>query len=161
MGVEVRASRMRGFTVLELLIVVLVLAALIATAIAAHRHYTVQVNRADAVRELYSYAQLLGRCFGRGQDYRVEDRGSDIPCVTLPAANPEGTYRIEFAPGEPTATTFALVATPVEAQSADTQCGSFTLDHTGRQDISEGTLSAQRCWQGRDAPAVAAPSGSQ
>lgn len=147
MRIGMRGRAQWGFTWLELLVVIVLLGALVAVAIPSHRIYTQRVNRADAASELLSYAQILDRCFQRGQDYRLEDRGSVAPCVTLPATNAEGTYRIEFAPGEPTGATFRLVATPLDLQAADSQCGSFTLDHAGQRDIIGGRLDAQRCWQ--------------
>jgi Tfp pilus assembly protein PilE len=45
------------------------------------------------------------------------------------------------------ATTFFLTATPVGAQAADAQCGTFTLDSTGVQSVT-GTDAAtpSKCW---------------
>ncbi len=147
MAWKAHRPRVRGVTLLELLVGLVVLALLVAIAIPAHRGYVIRVNRGDARRDLVALAQQLHRCFERAGDYRIEAAGSAAPCVKLPASNAEGTYVVSFAEGQPTATGFRLVASPRGAQAADTACGGLTLDESGRRGITGDSSSPENCWR--------------
>jgi type IV pilus assembly protein PilE len=144
-----RACRRRanGVTLVEMLVGLVVLGIIVAAAIPAHRAYVVRANRSEARRDLLALAEQLHRCFERAEDYRVDSTGSPNPCVKLPSTNAEGTYTVAFAPGEPRADGFKLVATPA-AQAADSGCGALTLDERGNRGITGGSDAAQACWQG-------------
>jgi type IV pilus assembly protein PilE len=140
-------ARSRGVSLLELLVVVTIIGILSAIAIPSYRDYVIRTKRTDAKRDLMGIAQRLERCFTRGNNYTIEAAGSATACVTLPSTNQEGTYEITFAAGEPTATTFGLIATPKGGQAADTKCANFTLNQAGQQGVT-GSLTALKCWQG-------------
>lgn len=136
-------ARQHGITLMELMVVLAIVGILSAIAIPAYRQHVVRVTRTDAKRDLMNIAQRLERCFTRSNDY--EDDGSGADCVTLPQANPEGTYQVS---GELTTRTFTLTATPLGGQASDAQCGAFTLNQLGQQGIT-GTGTAEGCWSGR------------
>ena len=138
--------RVNGVTLVEMLVSLVVLGITVAVAIPAHRAYVVRVNRGEARRDLLALAEQLHRCFERAGDYRADSTGSPNPCVKLPSINAEGTYTVAFAPGEPRANGFRLVATP--AAKADSSCGALTLDERGNQGITGGSGAPQDCWQG-------------
>lgn len=137
---------MRGVTLTELLVGLVVLGIAVAIAIPAWRSYAISVNRSDARRDLLALSAQLQRCFERAADYRVDAAGSSTACVKLPSTNAEATYSVSFAAGEPTRSSFGLVASPLGSQGADTRCGALTLDHAGARGI-RGTGAAQECWQ--------------
>jgi type IV pilus assembly protein PilE len=140
--------RAQGVTLIETLVALVVLGVLVAIAIPAHREYVVRVNRSDARRDLLALAEQLHRCFDRAGDYRMDSAGSPKPCVKLPATNAEGTYTVTFAPGQPTASGFRLIAQPRAAQAADSRCASLTLDERGARGINGGSGEPADCWQG-------------
>jgi type IV pilus assembly protein PilE len=147
--------RPRGVTLLELVIVLVVLGILVAVAIPTYRSYAIRMNRGDARRDLVALAAQLQRCFARSRDYRVEAQGSPVACITLPSTNAEGSYTVNWDAGEPTASSFRLVATPQGRQAADSRCGSLTIDQAGQRGVS-GSLSPQECWQGPSVTVLAA-----
>lgn len=140
--------RAGGATLTEIVVGLVVLGVIVAVAIPAHRAYVIRINRSDARRDLLALAEQLHRCFERAGDYRIDSTGSPNPCVKLPSTNAEGTYTVAFAPGEPTAGGFRLVATPLADQGADSRCGALTLDERGNRGITGSSGEPQGCWQG-------------
>jgi type IV pilus assembly protein PilE len=56
-------------------------------------------------------------------------------------------YVLSFVANEPAQSTYALQAAPQGGQAtADAGCGTLTLTHTGKKDIS-GTKAVNQCWQ--------------
>lgn len=128
-----------------MLVSLVVLGVLTAIAVPAYQAYVLRVNRSDARRDLLALAAQLHRCFERGGDYRIEAAGSANPCVKLPATNAEGTYTVSFAPDEPRATGFRLVASPRGPQAADDGCGALTLDERDTRGVT-GRRAPADCW---------------
>jgi type IV pilus assembly protein PilE len=133
--------RNRGVTLMELLVVVAIIGILSAIAIPSYRQYMMRVNRTDAKRDLMTYAQILERCFTRGNDYTL---GACTVNFGGGLTNPEGTYTTTAVVAQ---TTFVLTATPIGGQANDTKCGTFTLNQASQQTVS-GSLGLQKCWGG-------------
>lgn len=128
-------SRVRGFTLIELMMVVAVIAVLSAIAYPAYSEYVRKANRAQAKADLVELAQLAERYHTVQNSYTG---------FTLPFnASPRGAaarYNINIA--NHTATTYTLTATRTGAQASD-KCGTLTLNQAGVK-TSEGTLAD--CW---------------
>jgi type IV pilus assembly protein PilE len=129
---------MRGFTLLELMIVVTVLAILVAIAIPTYSQYVTRSNRVDARVELEKVAQELERCFTLNSAFDHEDCS-----VTLPRMTENGVYQITGALQQ---ASFVLTATPQGAQATrDTLCAALTLTNAGVRDAT-GTGGRADCW---------------
>ena len=134
-------KRMKGITLLELMIVVVIVGILAAIAYPSYRDYLVKARWTEAKTALTETAAKLERCFTRFNVYNK----TTCPDVTLPinVTTPKGNYTITTT--TLTKTAFTLQAAPAGGQVADTACGNFTLTSTGVQGIS-GTKTAQDCW---------------
>ena len=130
-SVSQRKNRQGGFTLIELMIVVVVIAILAAIAIPAYGNFVRQAHRADAQTDMLQFAQAMERCFTRHRSYS----GASCPDDPLDTAR----YKFSVVPEEPT-TTFTITATPVGAQNSD-QCGEMTLNHLGERDAD-----GDNCW---------------
>ena len=128
----------KGFTLIEIMITVAILAIIVAIALPSYRRYVIETNRGEAKAVLMQTAQSFERCFTRFSTYN--DGNCGIAGQTTPFASETDKYNVNFT--TLTATTFVLTATPVQA---DPECGNFTLDHRGQRGIS-GTGMVDDCW---------------
>lgn len=137
----------RGFTLIELMIVVVIVGVLSAIAIPSYRQYVVRANRSVAKADLMELRQWMERNYTLANRYDRDAAGATItapPFVRSPRS-PTSTknYDITFSAG-PTQTTYTLQATPTTAQ-VDTQCGTITV--TGASVYGEsGTGTVSDCW---------------
>ena len=130
-------TRHSGFTLVELMIVVLIIGILSAIAIPSYRNHVLRVNRTDAKVGATTAAQVMERCYTRTNTY--------VGCdVAYPLDTQNATYTIAFNPA-PTAIAFTVTATPINGQADDTACGTFSLNQVGQQTVS-GPKPASECW---------------
>ncbi len=133
-----------GFTLIELMIAVGIVAILASIAIPAYLQYTRTANRTDATRTLSIDAQALERCYSQQFAY--------TPCAGAPVGNavsPQGYYSITIAVQGSPAAGFLISAKPLtQPQLADTSCATFTLDSTGKQAATSngGAVNTATCW---------------
>lgn len=126
----------RGFTLIELMITVAILAIIVGIAVPAYNNQVQKTRRADGQSALLSAAQQLERCFTTTNSY--------VGC-SFNSSSQDGFYAISLVAENSDEQTYKLEATPQGAQAPDTECGTLTLDHLGRKDkTGEGT----RCWGG-------------
>jgi type IV pilus assembly protein PilE len=140
------SSRGLGFTLIELMIVVAVIAFLAAVALPSYQSSVRKARRADARSGLVTTAQLMER-------YSTEHGGAGYSTATLSdtagptvVAKPEsdnGYYLLSIA--NLTAGTFTLSAAPQGGQASD-DCGTFTLDERGVRGVTNTTRTAADCW---------------
>ena len=134
----VHSSQQRGFTLIELMIVVAVVAILTAIALPTYSEYVRRAHRAEARAALLQAAQWLERA--------ATATGVYPPAADFPAGlNTVSTYTITFEPITATlGADFKLTATPKGSQIGD-KCGNYTLTNTGERGVS-GPLSVADCW---------------
>lgn len=129
--------RQRGFTLIELMIVVIILGVLLAIAVPMYQEYVENGRRTDGQTALMDTAQRLERCFSTYGTYNDDDCGV---ADDLPEESDQDFYEVDFADGEPTASTFELEAVPQGVQTSD-DCGTLTISHTGARSAAEDD-----CW---------------
>ena len=141
----------RGFTLIELMIVVAIVGILSAIAYPSYAEYSRKGHRADARAGLLQAQQWLERASTATGVYPVS---GSAPYYPLPPAltwdgDTTKRYTIGFQ-GAPTKATFTLVATrKVGSPQATDRCGDFTLTHTGTRNTvnyAAGTDPLRDCW---------------
>lgn len=135
-----RSRRTAGFTLIELMIAIAILAILVGIALPSYQRYVLESGRADAKTQLYGASQTLERCFTRYQAY---DDGN-CPLQQGDTALSEND-KYELTVTTTTPTTFVLTAEPQGPQTKDTDCANFTLTHAGVKGIS-GSGTVEECW---------------
>lgn len=131
---------MRGMTLVELMIVVVVIGILTAIAYPSYLSQVRKTRRADGKAALMQTAQQLERCYTRFSRYNDGNCG-----VVLPFNSPEGSYVVSAAAAT-TASAFTLAATPQGDQVKDTKCGVLRLTNTGQQGSQGLGTDANECW---------------
>ena len=134
--------RQQGFTLIELMIVVLIVAILGAIAIPSYRKYVVRSHRVDAQRALTELAARQERYLYSNNAYA--DSVSDLGGTSSMAGS---YYTVTMDPASASSTTFKVVATAVGSQSDDDKaCQTLSLDQAGRQESTGSTANDPACW---------------
>ena len=134
-------ARVRGFTLLELMIVVAVVAILAAIAYPSYQDQIRKSRRAQAKADLVEYAALAERFHTTNNTYE----GFSLPVTVSPReAGAAVHYNLTPAGAFTTANTFTITATPTTGQSAD-RCGTLSLNQAGVKTES-GAAALSECW---------------
>jgi type IV pilus assembly protein PilE len=132
----------RGFTLIELMIVVVVVAILATVAMPAFMDQVRKSRRADAITSLNKIAQAQERWRANNATY-----GSSLASTGLNVANPSSGYYTLSVTGA-TATAYSATATAAGSQSNDAKCTSFTVAMNNGESTytSTGSATAATCW---------------
>lgn len=126
-------SKLRGFTLLELMIVVVIIAILASFAVPAYQRYGQRARRADGKELLMRVAAAQERFYTNFNRYATDPLSAATSLGMTTLTSERGYYAITSANG-PTGNTqsYVLTVTPVagKAQAAD-QCGGLGLSSTG------------------------------
>jgi type IV pilus assembly protein PilE len=141
--------RAAGFTLVELVVAMVIIAVLSAMAISSYTKSVQQGRRTDAVRALTWQRQALERCYSQSFSYQgctVTVGATTSTLCTGATTSPNGYYQV--ACSNFGATTYTLTATPSGAQASDVGCASFAITQTGQQSAvdASGNTTTQACW---------------
>jgi len=138
----------KGFTLIELMIVVVVIAVLSAIAIPSYKNYVLRAKRASARTAIQNMAQQQERYFTQNNTYLVVNTGGTPPAGWVNWVGDSYAQRYYdlsvavTAGATTTAAAFSIVAAPANGWS-DVQCGTLTLTSAGIQTPTSPT----DCWQ--------------
>ncbi len=140
--------KQRGFTLVELLIVVVIVGILATIGIPSYRDYVRRAGRSTAKSVLLQDVQFLELSRTASNSYALKGDGGAMDVNALPAqqapADGDAKYNIQL--NNLTATTYTLVAVPVVGGSmADDPCGQLSIDELGVRAVS-GAEDVNTCW---------------
>jgi type IV pilus assembly protein PilE len=133
-----RSRRIRGFTLIELMVTVAIVAILAAVAYPAYTRYLIRSNRAAAASYVLQVSDLQQR-------YLLDARAYAASMTELNASVPDNVARFYDVTTAKVGTAgFNVVASPKGSQLArDTDCGTLTVNDAGTKTASGG---ASTCW---------------
>lgn len=143
------AKKTSGFTLIELMIVVAVVAILAAIAIPSYQDSVRKARRGQAKADLVELAQRAERFHTVNNTYAGFFTPLDASDKVSPRDGNGPYYTITRDGGADTAAnTFVLSAAPVAAsgQTKDIRCMTLTLNQAGSKQIVGGTGTAADCW---------------
>jgi len=161
-------TRAAGFTLIELMIVVLVAAILVAIAVPTYQSQIRHSRRTDAKTALLDMAVRQEKYLTLANTYTTTASNLGYSALGVPIGG--GYYNMYVCVGTATTTTatttpclggtgttgtsFVVSAIPVTtgSQAKDTDCQYFAVDNTGTQyssnsNAGSGTVTTQTCWQ--------------
>lgn len=140
-------SLSRGFTLIELVIVVAIIGLLAAVAYPAYQDSVRKSRRADAKGILLELAQFMERTYTANNTYKPGGSNPTLPITQSPKESTTKYYNLSLSAA--TANTFTLQAVPISGtDQATDRCGTLTLTHTGVKGISDAAsgVTASDCW---------------
>jgi len=131
-----------GFTLLELLIAVAIIAILAAIALPSYQRYIAEGQRSDGKAALLDAAQILERCYTEHGQY------NDATCDILNGVSIDSESEFFTVAPVVAANTFTLTAT--RAAGTDVDCHNMAINQIGAKTSSNSggtdTTTTADCW---------------
>jgi type IV pilus assembly protein PilE len=132
----------RGFSLIELMIVVVIMGILMAISIPMYRDYVLRSHRTDAHSALLDIASRQERFIAQNNEYTKEIEDSDGLGLGTDLSR-EGYYKLKVGKcqGGSLDTCYLITASAEGEQKSDTDCKEITYDSAG---VKSGTT--EDCW---------------
>lgn len=142
-------KRLSGFTLVELIVVIAIIAILVAIATPAYYSYVLKSRRADAKVALSEISQRLEGYYADNNKYATDFDQLKLSNSGFVKKNgnyqsKDGWYQLSIEV-DSTAQKYTLKATPQRSQTGDGRCMEFALDSTGKKTIT-GAANVKECW---------------
>ncbi len=131
-----------GFTLIELMIVVGLLAIITTISVTSYRQYMLRANRTDAASLLLRISAAEERWYLDNNQY-----SSDPDALRVGAMSEHGYYSVTIALAADPASGYTATAAPVagRSQSTDTDCQEMSIDATGLRTSTPAGM--ETCWR--------------
>lgn len=130
---------MRGVTLMELMVVLVIVSILAAVAYPNYRQYLARAKRNEAKAALLQIATLQERFYLQNNTYTADLTNLGFGAAANVLSDSEA-YRINVTSAD--ANTFTAVAAYQNADNESGKCATFTIDGTGRK----GSTPYNDCW---------------
>lgn len=135
-----RRSMQAGFTLIELMIAVAIIAILAAIVLPNYSNYVTRAHRTDAQAAMLNLAQYMESQYNASFSYPAKN---NIPDSLMSPTSISDYYTFDFDDDATSGQSFKITATPTAKQN-DTQCGTLTLNEQG---VKGTSTNANGCWK--------------
>lgn len=129
----------RGFTLIELMVVVVLIGILAAIAVPAYQEYGRKARRADAKHALIALQLQQERWRANHVQYTTT-----LSNLKWKTTSPDGYYSLHIT--KATATSYNMEARPIGRQ-ADDRCGTFAVNQDGPDIKDDSSYANADCWK--------------
>jgi type IV pilus assembly protein PilE len=145
------SRRIGGFTLVELMITVVILAIIVGIAVPAYTQQMHKSRRTEARNTLLDLAGREERFLSIQGTYG--QNAADVGYSALPFDTINGYYHVTVRVPDPNAATpanpsFIITATAIGLQAGDTDCATFSVNQIGQQvaNTSAPAVNTATCW---------------
>lgn len=133
-------KRTRGFTLIELMIVLAVLAVIVAIGYPSYQEHVKKSRRAEGMGQLLELADRMERAYS--------DRGTYPTVISevYVATTDSGFYTLSIVTANNVSFTVRAAPTSLGGQNED-KCHTFTLTSLGEKSVSGGSHGVDKCWK--------------
>lgn len=132
-------NKMRGVTLIELIVVVAIVALLASIAVPSYRQYVMRSNRTEAKAALLHVSAAQEKFYLQNNTYTDELTDAPPAGLGLASTTETGLYTIAVAGADDEG--YTATATATGAQAEDSHCAQFSLDETGTR-----AATSNDCW---------------
>ncbi len=146
----ISSRRIGGFTLVELMITVVVLAIIVGIAVPSYQQQVRKSRRADARNAILDLAGREERFLSISNSYSQTPADMGY-AATFPLIVNNGYYRLTVTvpdPNQAVTPSYIITATSFGPQVGDADCGTFTVNQLGQQaaTTSGGAPNTATCW---------------
>jgi len=140
--------KVRGVTLVELMVVIAVIGTLAAIAIPSYRRYLIRLQRSEAKISLMQLQTAEEKFYLQNNAYTNNVTAAPPTGLGLPGSSETGKYNIAITTFPADAQSYTATASPRTGggQTDDTQCVNFTINERGTRGVS-GPSGTQFCWK--------------
>ena len=132
-------NKMRGMTLIELVVVVSIIALLATIAVPSYRQFLLKSHRAEAKAALLNLAAAQEKFYLQNNTYTTVLTTAPPTGLGLPATTENGYFTVAIDAAN--AAGFTATATAAGGQAQDSSCATFTINQAGAR-----TATSSSCW---------------
>ena len=141
-----RQYRQAGFSLVELLVVLVIMGVLSALALPGYTRYVQRGNRTEVMAALLEAQHFMERYYSANGQYLSPANAVPMLPQRLQRIPIQGTVRYQLSIREATVNSYLLQAVPEGSMAGDV-CGNLTINQTGLRGVLNSTHSVAECWR--------------
>ena len=141
-----RQYRQAGFSLVELLVVLVIMGVLSAVALPGYTRYVQRGNRTEVMAALLEAQHFMERYYSANGQYLSPANAVPMLPQRLQRIPLQGTVRYQLSVREATVNSYLLQAVPEGSMAGDV-CGNLTINQTGLRGVLNSTNSVSECWR--------------